>query len=537
MKIPVYDQQLVPNQSMGNTRIVADQTGSGMAQIGEGLQNLAVALNSREKVKAQAWFTQASSQADLDLNKMLNEQTKTAQPGAEGFGKTYLEAFDKYKSQAVANAPAHAKSLMEAHLSRTREAYGLQAMKFENDETYRHMGQQFETGLDASVKMVAMTPEKLYDDLGKFVLSAETMAATPEQKTALKELARQKLASSAVMGSIDRNPSGNLEEAPGYSMLTSEEQAKVEAYAKQKKNEFKTQKMASAFIDTSKHVISNMPVLPGDVINVTEAKKQAVNVFKKSGMTLDGEQQLQLESYVEQVAADREREIKRGREVTMATAFAKLDKNGGDYQALLAENPWLANQPTEMKTRLNEYAGTVATGGTKATDWTAYNSLIDTPALLKEANIDAMRDKFNSREYNHLLKLKQELNQPGAEQNLVDNGPMVKQMLKDAGFESEEAQGKFRSLLQTAINQELEITQKKKLPQTRIKELAADLLVEEVTKKRSLWWDATAAGFEVEIPEAERARIESALQASGMPVNDYNVNQAYRSILRKQNGQ
>jgi len=52
MKIPVYDQQVVPNQGMATSRITPDTKGAGIAQIGEGLQNLAVALNNRQKVKA-----------------------------------------------------------------------------------------------------------------------------------------------------------------------------------------------------------------------------------------------------------------------------------------------------------------------------------------------------------------------------------------------------------------------------------------------------------------------------------------------------
>jgi len=506
-----------------------------LAAIGEGLQNLAVALNQRDKAKAQAYFAEASSTADLDLAKILEDSKKNALPGADGFPKTYLSKFDKYKEKAISNAPGQReKELMAAHLARTREAYGLQAMKFENEEGYRHMGEQFDKGVDTSSKIVSLTPELFERELGKFTMTAEQMAATPEQRAALKEIARSKLAMNAVTGSIDRNPSGDNLSGKAYDLLTTEEQAKVKHYANQKKNEFKAQKMASLFIDVSKEVVNTAPMMAGDLIDLPKAKAQALSVMNKNGVSLDGEQKLQLESYIERVASDRERDVKRKREVTTATLFAKLDQNGGDYQALVAENPWLENQPTEIKTRINNYAGVVATGGTKVTDWQAYNQLIDNPDLLKIANIDALSDKFNAKEKANLIKIQKALNDGMPEQNLIGTTSLVKKMLEDAGVKDDEKQGKMFSLLQSAIDQEIALTGKKQIPQPRIKELAADLLVDQIVKDKYLWFDMSTSTADLEIPETELPKIKEALIEAGMPISDYNIMQAYRNNLRNQ---
>jgi hypothetical protein len=118
------------------------------------------------------------------------------------------------------------------------------------------------------------------------------------------------------------------------------------------------------------------------------------------------------------------------------------------------------------------------------------------------------------------------------EQNIQTTHTLVQGMLNEAGYKkNEKKEAKFFSLLQTAIDQELAGSGKQKLPQDRIKELAADLLVKDVTSKGVLF-DSKATGFDVEVPASERPKIEAALRDQGLPVNDYNVLQAYRRTLR-----
>lgn len=535
MKIPVYDQQIVPTQGMGNTRIVAEQSGSGMAQIGEGLMNLAGALNDKQKRQDHAWFTENSSIADQKINEILNNEFKAMQPGAADFAKTVNEKVNKFAAEYESAAPAGAKELLKAHLARTKEATLKQSLNLENNESYRHMGQQFDTGLDISSKLVSSNPDLLYDNLGKFVLSAENMGTTAEQRANMKELARQKLASSAVMGSIDRNPSGNHEEAPGYNMLTSEEQAKVETYAKQKKNEFKAQKQASALISIAGDVMKAPPMLGSGVVDRSKAKAAAQK--QASGLSLDPEQKLALDNYMERAAGDYERDYRRKVDASKANLFDQLEENGGDYQALVAKNPWIQNMEPVFRDDVNKFAGMVATGETRPTDWQVYSSLIDDPALLKSANLEAMKNSLSNKDYIDLVKMQKSLMNGEPEQDLLGNSTLIKQMLDEAGYKNNvEKQGQMFSLLQTAINQELSVTGKKKISQERIKELAADLMVKDITD-RGFIWDTKQRGFLVDVPEDVRSRIEGSLIQSGMPVNDYNVLQAYRSILRKQNGQ
>jgi hypothetical protein len=89
--------------------------------------------------------------------------------------------------------------------------------------------------------------------------------------------------------------------------------------------------------------------------------------------------------------------------------------------------------------------------------------------------------------------------------------------------------------VQDAIDTELRVPgAPKQLPQSRIEEIAADLLVKQVTDPGILW-DTTETAFQVQVPASELSRIEKALSDSGMPVNNFTVLQYYRKELaRKQ---
>lgn len=536
MKIPVYDQQVVPNQGMATSRITPDTKGTGIAQIGEGLQNLAIALNNRQKVKAQAWFTQASSQADLDLNQILNEQQKTTQPGAEGFGKTYLEAFDKYKSQAVANAPAHAKPLMEAHLAKTREAYGLHAMRYETEEGNRYMGQQFDEGVSASSKLVSATPELFEREMGKFASTAAQMATDPQTRAALNETARKNLAWNAVTGEIDRNPGADSFTGKAWDLLTADEQDRAQTYAKQKKNEFKTQKQANLFIGVSQEVINTAPLLPGDNIDLAAAEAKGLKIFKQNGVTLDAEQQLQYRAQLEHVRSNRLADIKVKRDIAKATGFAKLDKYGGDLQRLYAEHPELSNQPQEVKDALNKYAGVVASGGTREVDWVAYTALINDPALLKKTNVDSLRDKFTDNQANDLIRIQTQLNKGLPEQNLLSDSALAKRLAVEAGYANDADHGKIFSLVQSAINQE-RVTTGKEVSQKRVEELTKEAVYKKVKEDNFLWFDKKMPSAYDLLKDADPddlAQVDAKLKERGEELSDINRARMLKDIQDSQ---
>lgn len=570
-RIPIYEQQVVPNASRGNIRAgnaVVDSRG-----LAAGLDRIQGALDRRAEVdyalekdrietEGRIWAAKASSQADLDMAEHMKKLQEAAEPGASGFTPSYLKDYDSYANGALKNAPsAYARNILQAHIARSREAYGKAAMSYEAQERTRHMGQQVDEGVQMSATLLAAQPGLFESEMGKWESTIRGLAIDPGAKAKLRDIAKNTLVTSTIKGWIDQNPNvaakvldawqkgvepgeqpmfdvniGGKQARLPLGMLDVRQRQELLSYAGQKEREFETETLANAFIGAARSAVERAPFMAGgEAIDLPAAKQRALEAVRTSGIELDEKQRLQLEGYVEKIASDKERDHKRRRDASMASVFSQLDENGGDYQAVLAANPWMANQSAEFRERVNNYAGNVALGGTRATDWQAYNALIEDPALLKATNLDAMKDKFNSSEFVQLKKLQAGLNENMPEQEVRTTTSLLNDMLDDAGYKRNETkQARFFSLLQEAVDQELAASGKKKLPQARIKELAADLLVKDVTSKGVLF-DTQKRGVAIEVPPAERIKIEAALAEAGMPVNEYNVLQAYRNKLRKLN--
>lgn len=535
-KIPVYQQQNVPNQATSITRLPADKTGEGLVSIAGSGMKLVSAIDQKQKEDAAFWVSENAPKFDSQLSVVLDQQKTNALPGAPDFRDNYLSEFDKWTATAIEAAPnAHAKRALTAHLAGTREAHSNNALQFQHVEDQRHKGDQYQKGVNTAAILVSADPNQFDRYMGLQMSTLEATAIQPEARAKLRDIARGTIAGAAVKGQIDQDPANWKGEGSAWNILTLPEREQALAYADKKNREFKIQKQASAFIGIAGNVMQKPPMLGQGMVDLPKAKALAQK--QASSLNLDAEQTLALDSYMERAASDYERDYKRKVDASKANLFTQLEQTGGDYQALLVKNPWIQSMAPDFKDDVNKFAGMVATGETRATDWQVYSSLIDDPALLKATNLDAMRNKLGNTEYVQLVKLQKSLIDGAPEQDLIGDSTLIKQMLDEAGYKNNtEKEGQMFSLLQTAINQDLAVTGKKRLSQERVKELAADLMVKDITD-RGIIWDTKQRGFLVEVPEDVRSRIENSLIQSGMPVNDYNVLQAYRNILRKQNDQ
>ena len=289
---------------------------------------------------------------------------------------------------------------------------------------------------------------------------------------------------------------------------------------------------AGAALTASKTVVMAAPTQPDVPLDLPALKAQAVEQVAAQQGPLTPQQVLAVESSVEKAASDRERDTKREQETHVKSMFDVLDQNGGDYQAVVRDSPKVFEaMGRDAKERVQQYAEKVATGMTRATDWEAYNTLISAPESLKTFDLDAHRDRFNGKELAQLQKIQQALvKDPGTEDNVRANMAVVKERLDLAKITNKEDQAKFYSLLQSAIDQELMATGKKALRQSEIKSLADDLLVSKITSKGVLW-NSTEKAFKIEVPQAERVKIEAALKANGMPVSEYEILRQYKKKL------
>jgi len=575
-RIPIYQQQQTPSTPLGDNRASLQAphalSQNGVGAIARGLSDIAGLAQSnalgnltREKeqadTEARIWAANATSKIDLDMAQRIQELKENAQPGAPSFTPNYLKEFDAYSDSAIQNAPNElARNLLRAHVAASRDAYGKSALSYESGERARHLGTQIDDGIGNSAKIVSANPAWFDREAGKWGSAINALNLPQEAKEALRKNAEKQLVDAAVVAWIDKNPTqaskvindimtgddpspsiqwtenGQTYSVP-FSMGSVEERRVWAKYAESKQKEVSVKQFAGTIIEAANTAVSSTDLMPGDLVDLPTAKAQALDIARSTMGDLTPEQALRIEAQVERAAADRERDIKRRREAVMADAFTRLDQNGGDYQALLRDAPHIATQLNQDQLqRVNRYAWDVSVGGTRPTDWVAYGQLIDQPELLKSVNLGAIKDKFNAKEYSGLVKAQESLlNDPQAEQNLLSTTAVVNSLLKQAKVADDEKHKKFFSLLQQGIDQELAASGKKSLPQKQIEEMAKDLLVKEITE-RGVLWDSQDKAFDIEVPQLERLKIEAALISEGLPVNELNVLNAYRSKLRRKFG-
>jgi hypothetical protein len=566
-RIPIYQRQLEASGAINARGIDQSAANNGFGALAKGISDVGSAVHrleqERSETEARLWVANATSEMDLSMAEFLQKSGESAQPGAKDFTPSFLKDFDKYADETLKNAPSSvAKNLLSAHIAGSRSAYGKAALGFEASERVRYAGSQIDEGVSKSTTIVGTNPAWFDREMGKWSSTINAISMPEAQKTILREKTRQMLVNAAVTSWIDRNPeqasaifkemknsddpSPNVEWSDGTNTYqvpvklgTLDERMKWQEYADRKKNESAVKTFNGLLINSARSAVDSAKLLPGDIIDLPSAKALAVESARSVMGDVSPEQTLKIEEYVERVAADKERDIKRRRESTMAGAFDALDANGGDYQALLRDRPELTNQLNQDQLqRVNRYAGDVATGATRPTDWIEYNKFISDPEYLKAVDLKTVRDLFNAKEYAQLSKIQDELiNDPIAEQNLIGTHSLIKGMLEQAGFKNKkDAHGKFFGLLQQAVDQELAVSGKKALTQMQVKTLAEDLLLEEITSGRrffGLLGPARNEAFDIEVPDVERIRIEAALKNEGIPVNDYNVLNAYRAKLRR----
>ena len=257
----------------------------------------------------------------------------------------------------------------------------------------------------------------------------------------------------------------------------------------------------------------------------------------KIGKKLDDGQRDQIAAAVTRQASIVERDRARAQENTASTMLEALDKNGGDLQELRKTMPAEFDKlPRAVVDRVQKYAGAVATGETRETDWVAYTDLVQNPRALVAVNLSAVRDKFSAPEYNQLVKLqdatKKAIEKGLPDQTIMGDMAVVKGMLSDAKITDNKKEGMFFAALQREMDMRREANGGKPLKQAEIKEIAADLLVKEVTSK-GLLWDSKTPAFEITVPPVERAKIQAALESRGLPVNESTILRAYRNKLNR----
>lgn len=342
-----------------------------------------------------------------------------------------------------------------------------------------------------------------------------------------------------VVGRIKKQ--GGLPEKAGsdaaFSALPIGVQMQLKQQSEQAMNQQVTRIFSNASVAAATAAVAGQNIGVSDQVNTDVAAAQAIAAVQaKMPVPMTDVQRQQVVMQVAQQARIREgqRKDEQGR---MVSSFADtLDQNGGNLQAAIAGNPQgYASLPRDQKDWMNKYAGEVATGGTRQTNWQVYAELTNNPKGLAGVNLEALKYQLGRDQYDQLRRMQQQSlkeQQEGKKDTFMGDKDAVKQYMaanKISLSDAEEAK------LFSAIEQDWQNTQamsgKKFLTVDERNRVIANNLTKYVTQ-RGFLWDSKQYGYQItEVPAAEQAQITAALMLKGIPVTSANVLRYYRQGL------
>lgn len=209
--IPLGQQRIsTPNMPVARTPMVSvdDTTGRAVAGMGQVVGQIGQAVERQQKEDAIAWVSKASSDDQIKWMQRMVELQETAEPGAPDFTPKFIQEFDDYTQQAVANAPEFARAAYQESLNRQRTGFGANAINFEATKRGEYIESQYKTGLDSDSRAIALEPS-LYDERRAFRMAALNESTLPAPvKAKLIGDAESTMAYAAGAAMIDRDPHG-----------------------------------------------------------------------------------------------------------------------------------------------------------------------------------------------------------------------------------------------------------------------------------------------------------------------------------------
>lgn len=342
-----------------------------------------------------------------------------------------------------------------------------------------------------------------------------------------------------VVGRIKKQ--GGLPEKAGSDAAFSALPMNVQMQLKQQSEQAMNQQVARIFSNASvaaaTSAVAGQNIGVSDQVNTDVATAQAIEAVQRQlPVPMTDVQRQQVVMQVNQQARIREAQRKDEQGRTVSSFADTLDQNGGNLQAAIASNPQgYASLPRDQKDWMNKYAGEVATGGTRQTNWQVYAELTGNPQGIAGINLEALKYQLGRDQYAQLQRMQQQAikeKQEGKKDTFMGDKDAVKQYMaanKISLSDAEEAK------LFSAIEQDWQNTQamsgKKFLTVDERNRVIANNLTKYVTQ-RGVLWDSKQYGYQItEVPAAEQAQITAALMLKGIPVTSANVLRYYRQGL------
>ena len=193
-----------------NNRGVRVESGfaEGAKALATGLDAVADYATKELDTASRAWAANASSQADMAAQELLETKKRAAADGAPKFEEDVLKDFKKYEDETLKNAPNGLTSnLMRDHLNNVRESLSAKAKQFQGEETDRWTAKMADDGVDADAKLIStQSPDEINQtvekSLGKWNGYYKTLNMEPAKRQQLIDGTREKITNAANMREI-----------------------------------------------------------------------------------------------------------------------------------------------------------------------------------------------------------------------------------------------------------------------------------------------------------------------------------------------
>jgi hypothetical protein len=217
-RIPVYEQRTTPSgmgasASARGVQVLSPMQGNAL---GQGIQQIATAMETREKKDAQAWFDQSASESQLKMYEYMNEAKQTAQAGAKGFYPAFMKKHDEYFMELEQNAPDdYARELVRRQKAQSQVQFGKHALEFESLEGMRYRQEQTINAVDMDAKALDVMPlddvdGQVQSQLAKWEQRLSEEDYEPSVKAKMLAGIKDKLLSAATKRIIRKDAEGYL---------------------------------------------------------------------------------------------------------------------------------------------------------------------------------------------------------------------------------------------------------------------------------------------------------------------------------------
>ena len=536
-KLEFYRQQVVPRIATPSARGLA-AVGTQAAETAEAVARGATAFGQLSADLDQLRVEDAFNQLrDRQTDLMMNPETgfaskKAADAVAPDFMTRYSGDFDKAIEQVAKDLPStRQQDLFRRRAGMAKAEFGDSLMRHVLRETDQYRDNVYKGTIDTETNVAALNwrdQAKVNDSIGRIVantaLWADRNGITGDALMAVQMDNVDQVHSAVVNSALD---AGDVEFAAQYidrnrSTIKAPRLVELEG-----KVATETDLRASARI--ADDVIGSFG---GRIPSETEVRQKVREIAGDNVRVRDdatSEALAQLGSKLR----DRER---REQEV-MAAVFGRLEANGGNLAALPAS--LRSAIPGDKLGSVRNYADGLRGGGKIETDWDAYYKLRTNPALLRQTNLMALRDRLEDTEFKELIRLQGEASDtPDVAQTEVQTTMQRMNMrLAEIGLdptpkgkEAAKRVGKAWATLSANIREAEAAAGRKLTPEQRDAQI--DRLFASVEVRGSLFGTTDVALFEVEpgkevvtvtVPEFDRRQITAALRAQGKEVSEANI--------------